>query len=264
MAGSLLSTKALAGSLDPPPGPPAPSGRRLSSLADRMNSISQKIARTTSGVAEPRTPVKSLLPSSDSLYEITVSGSYYLTENIQGVAGMNGIRISADNVDLDLCGFHIKGAADPGGLATGSGIISSSQNVSIVDGTTIGWLRGVDLEHASMFIVWDVTSIGASAGAFFLGDRGQSYDNDAYNCPGMGFVLLGTNTLVEQCGAWTCGTGFKGINSPNLLLRNCATQCTTPFDLAQGNSYGPIVVVTGIGDISVIANTRHPEANYVH
>ena len=252
VAGSLLANKAFAGSLNPPPGPVGPTGRRNSSIA-RM------IARTN-GMAEARIPVQGLPGSSDSQYLISAPGSYYLTDNIQGVGGLHGINIASPNVDVDLCGFHMIGAP-PTGLPQGSAIVSDQQNVSVFDGTAVGWGRGVDFEHASLFVVWDVTSIGASQGGFFFGDRGQGYDCDCYSSS-FGFVLTGVRTLVEECGAWTCATGFKGINSPNLLLRNCATECPSAFDLGQGNTHGPIVVVQG--DVSTIPNSGHPEANYVY
>jgi hypothetical protein len=257
VAGSLLANKAIAGTLDPPPGPPAPSGRRLASLASL-------IARP-GGVAEARKPVQAQPAGPDCQHLITEEGSYYLTDNLQGVGALHGVRIACPNVDIDMNGCHMIGAP-PSGLPQGSAIISDQQNVTVYNGTTVGWSRGVDFEHASLFIVWDVTSIQASQGGFFFGDRGQGYDCDCYSSS-FGFVLMGVRTLVEECGAWTCATGFKanaaqGVNAPNLLLRNCATECPSPFDLGQGNTYGPIVVV--VGDVSAIPNSGHPEANYVY
>jgi hypothetical protein len=254
VAGSLLPVKAFAaGSLNPPPGPVSYQGRDLAS-------ISAKIAPHGT-VAEPRENVLSLPGGADCSHEIVNPGSYTLSANLIGVPGMHGLRISASNVDLQLNGFHIIGAADPTGNPTASAIVCTGSVVTISDGNAVGpWLRGIDFEHASNFVIWDMTVAGAIAGGFFLGDNGQSYDNDAYQCQGPGYTLLGTHTLIEQCGAWTCAVGFKGINSPNLLLRNCATGCPVPFDLGN-NSYGPIVIVAP-GDISANANTRHPEANY--
>jgi hypothetical protein len=252
IAGTLFAKKAVAGVLNPPPGPVGVTGRRISS-------IGRMVARTN-GMAEARIPVQGLTGSSDAQYLITAPGSYYLTDNIQGVGSLHGIKIASPNVDLDLCGFHMLGAP-PTGLPQGSAVFSDQQNVTVYNGTTIGWARGVDFEHASLFIAWDVTSIGATQGGCFFGDRGQGYDCDCYST-NFGFALTGVRTLVEECGAWTCAVGFKGLNSPNLLLRNCATECASAFDLGQGNTYGPIVVVTG--DVSLIPNSGHPEANYVY
>ena len=45
---------------------------------------------------EPRVPISSLP------YDITTSGSYYVTTNLVGTAGTNGITIVTDNVTIDL------------------------------------------------------------------------------------------------------------------------------------------------------------------
>src|SRR5690349_10378629 len=67
-----------------PPGPPAPSMKTLQQV-------------------EPRTPISSLP------YTITEAGSYYLTTNLVGTAGQNGITINAPRVSLDLMGFELRG-----------------------------------------------------------------------------------------------------------------------------------------------------------
>ena len=253
IAGAMVARPALAGQLSPPPGPVQPTGRRNSSIA-------KMIARTPGGVSEPRLPVQGQPAGADCQFLLSLPGSYYLTDNIQGVGSLHGIRIASPNVDLDLGGFHMIGAP-PAGTPVGSAIVSDQQNVTVWNGTTVGWSRGVDFEHASLFIVWDVTSINAAEGGIFLGDRGQAWDADCYSTPA-GIVMMGVRTLVEECGAWTCGIGFKAVGSSNLILCNCATECPTPFDVGQGNAYGPIVLCTG--DIGAIPNSAHPEANYVY
>jgi hypothetical protein len=258
VAAAFLTGNANAGSLEPPPGP-------VASNRASFSRISAKIARTTSGLAEPRTPVQSLPSSASALHVISAPGSYYLTENIQGVSGLHGIQILSSDVQLDLGGFHLYGAPpDATGLPGGSAIVSSAQNVTVFDGTLIGWQNGIDFSQAALFIVWDVTSIGAVSGAFLLGDRGQAYDCDAYSTGGTGFAALGVRSLVEECGAWTCGVGFHGGGASNIFLSNCATECQSAFEIAQGCSYGPIVVVAGGGDISAIPGSSHPSANLVY
>lgn len=253
VAGSLLAGNAMAGQLNPP-GPVGPTGRRMSSIANM-------IVRTPSAVCEPRINVESLVSGPDAVKVIDQSGSYYLTQNFVGVGGLHGIRITASHVDLHLGGFHMSGLPDSQGILPRSAIVSDAANVTIYDGSLNGWTRGVDFEHASQFIIWDVTSIGASVAGFVLGDRGQAYDADVYSCAGDGFLALGVRTLVEQCGAWTCGTGFRASTAQNLFLGNCATECASPFALAQGNTYGPIVVVAG--DLGTQPGSNHHEANYV-
>jgi len=254
VAGSLIVGNAVAGQLNPPSGAVGPTGRRNSSIANM-------IARTPQGIAEPRIPVESLTGAADALYVIDQSGSYYLTQNLNGAGGKHGIRIAASHVDLHLGGFHLNGLGDGTGIAPLSAIVSDAQNVTVYDGSLNGWTRGIDFQHASQFIVWDVTCIGAAVAGIVLGDRGQAYDADVYSCPGDGFLALGVRTLVEQCGAWTCGTGFHAVSAQNLFLGNCATECAAPFSLAQGNTFGPIVVVAG--DLGAQPASNHHEANYV-
>src|SRR5262245_15810433 len=73
-----------------PPGPPGPTVKTLQQV-------------------EPRIPVSSL--------PITLSqpGSYYLTTNLQGIAGQHGITINGPRVTLDLMGFELRGV--PGSLS---------------------------------------------------------------------------------------------------------------------------------------------------
>src|SRR5579863_106653 len=76
------------GSLTPPAGP-APTMKTLAQI-------------------EPRSPI-SALP-----FVITNSGAYYLTTNLTGISGSDGIIVQADNVDLDLSGFALIGVAGSG------------------------------------------------------------------------------------------------------------------------------------------------------
>src|SRR6478672_7546607 len=78
-----------------PPGPPAPTMKTLDQV-------------------EARTPVDAAHTPGDAsnLFIISQPGAYYLTGNITGVAGKAGIKITANDVTLDLNGFALVG---PGG-----------------------------------------------------------------------------------------------------------------------------------------------------
>ena len=67
-----------------PPGAPAPTMKTLQQV-------------------EPRVPI------STAGATITQSGSYYLTCNLVGASGVNGINVNADNVTIDLNGFVLDG-----------------------------------------------------------------------------------------------------------------------------------------------------------
>ncbi len=104
------------GPLDPP-GPPA----------------------STLPLVEPRMPIRQ--PASAAGFPIVISmpGSYYLADNITGVAGKAGIWIQADAVTLDLNGFALTGV--PG---SGDGIVAPSvhRNLSVRNGTVCFWSGG--------------------------------------------------------------------------------------------------------------------------
>ena len=80
----------LAGDLNPPGGPVAPSMRTLDEVE----------ARTI--VNDTNTP-----GDATATYVISQPGSYYLTGDVNGVFGMHGIRIDARGVTLDLNGFAV-------------------------------------------------------------------------------------------------------------------------------------------------------------
>src|SRR3954451_24121391 len=64
-----------------------------SPMSKDTQAILDKIARTDAGIAEPCIPVQSLPGNGSALYVISQPGSYYLTGDIAGVAGKNGIEI---------------------------------------------------------------------------------------------------------------------------------------------------------------------------
>jgi hypothetical protein len=99
------------GSLNPPPGTPAPTMK-------------------TQDQIEPRTPI-SALP-----FAITNPGSYYVARDLTGVTNQNGITILTDNVSLDLSGFALRGI--PGSL-DGIHVSFGLRNIAIRNGTIRDW-----------------------------------------------------------------------------------------------------------------------------
>jgi hypothetical protein len=254
VAGSMLANKALAGSLEPP-GPPGPTGRSTDELAGM-------IARP-SGVSEPRSPVTGLPPSASSRYLISSSGSYCMTENLVATPGMNGIQITADNVDLDLQDFHLVGAGGGTPGDTSVAIQCTGQNICIYGGSIEGWAVGVQMDAASRFLLWDVTVLNATIAGYRLGTDGQAYDCDVYGCP-TGFVIGGLRTVVEECGAWSCPVSYQCTGAQNLIIGNCATDSPNAFSIGAGNSFGPIVTVTGVGNIGGVVGSNHFLANFIY
>ena len=200
LAGVAAMTKlAGAGPLTPPPGPVGPTGQTL-------DDIYHRIARTDVGVAEPRIPVQSLPGGGTALHVISEPGCYCLTQDVQGVAGKDGIEVIADDVWLDLGGFALLGA--PGALS-GVTIAPGVRRVHIVSGRIVGWPLGdgVAAPQAEQISVESVTAQSNVAG-----------------------INLGARSLVRNCRG--VGNGFSAfIVRAGSLIENCESAANGSFDV---------------------------------
>ena len=163
---------------------------------------------------------------------------------------------------IDLNGYSVIAGPNAAGLAAGTGISVKGEDVTVYNGSVVGpWDFGMSFESASRCVLWDVAVHGASSAGIVGGDETNIYDCEAYGVTGYGFFTRGSRGLVEHGGAWSCGVGFAAQGAQNLFVSNCATACATPFDLGGGNSWGPICNLVGVGDISTVPGSDHPDAN---
>jgi hypothetical protein len=149
MADAQMSTTLAQGSLTPP-GTPAPAMKSLAQI-------------------EPRTPISS------TPFVITNPGSYYLTTNLVGLSGTNGIVIASGDVTVDLNGFALIGV--PGSL---EGIYYSGNvtNITIKNGSVRGWgASGIN-----------------GTGFFYNGlvERVKASDNGSYG-------ILVSDSVIRDC-----------------------------------------------------------------
>lgn len=77
-------------------------------------------------------------------FEIKASGHYFLDQDLACPPGTEGIRISAPDVTLDLCGFTVSTTSVSGNGAAGLQV-GPVKNVTVKNGTIRGFATGVVL-----------------------------------------------------------------------------------------------------------------------
>jgi hypothetical protein len=161
---AMLASRASAGPLDPP-SPPA----------------------ATDGVLLPGTPI-STLP-----FTISESGSYYVTHNLVGTGGQDGIIVDADNVTIDLRGFTLDGASAG---QYGINVPSARAGVTVRDGTVTGWASGLQLANAVYSRVERVASLQNTGIGIAIGADSVIADCEAHGNQD-GIVI--TSATVRDC-----------------------------------------------------------------
>jgi parallel beta-helix repeat protein len=315
---------ASAGSLTPPAGPPAPTMKTLTQV-------------------EPRTPVQTLSGDPNSLYVIDQPGSYYLTDNITAVSGKNGIKITADDVALDLNGFALIGTGGVRGvwasvalsnLTIQNGTVRSwgvralalgdtdnsrverlcieynnsglqIRNGCVITGCTLSSNLGIGIDAGSGCVIRDcaasfnstsyVITVGAgctiidcsvsdslgtgiyASSASKVSGCAVKWNTDHGIHVGYACLVVGNTCSDNSTGIYVSGTknriegnnvcnGTRGIDvdgTNNIIIGNTASGNTTAtYEIVPGNSYGPIVNVAGVDDISGTPNADHPWANF--
>lgn len=213
---------ALAGDLNPPPGPIQPTNR-------------VQINQQTIG-AFP--------------YTISQPGSYVLTSNITGVSGADGIVIASRDVVLDLNGFTVQGVA-----GSTAGIRISGNAVTVVNGRINGWgAEGIASGSAGLVVrdvqVWGNAARGMNLGNNAIVERCIAFDNldagirvgassviidsIARNNASGGFLALPGSTITGSTSTGNTGTGIAVQN--NGVIENCTARNNVGDGIAAGES----------------------------
>lgn len=187
---------------------------------------------------EPRTDLATLAGDSANSVIIAAPGSYYLSANLLGVAGKNGILINADNVSIDLNGFAI--ICPIGGVNPASGVLDSGnhRNLSIANGTVRGWGVGnVTLSSNNV----ELRNLRLS-NAFGDGNTTGTFNGDGFNgrgcvtahienCVATGNagdgLATGTNSVVSNC--VVSGNKLSGFSGGNASFTNCTANANIGF-----------------------------------
>jgi hypothetical protein len=159
---------------------------------------------------------------------ISAAGSYYLTGNLNGVSGMNGILINAANVTVDLNGYQMAGINGSLTAITDGGV--NHGNATIRNGSIINWGdNGVDLSHSFDSLVSDLIVTNNGAIGLSLGDASVARDCMMRNNNGDN-ILTGFNANLSHCTAVGSATG----NGFDLGQDSTMTDCVANFNAVHG------------------------------
>lgn len=282
----------LAGDLNPPAGPVAPTMKTLDEIEPRI------------AINDANTP-----GNSSARFIISQPGSYYLTGNIGALGNRAGIRIDSNGVTIDLNGFVIDGTGTSGTTASGMTSLGTVTRAPIIrNGEISNWpsygvflvgeggaledlvirgnaTHGVQLSNRSAIRRCTlIGNAGISVRTFDLG----VVEDCIIETGATSAVQTSASTIVRRnfirstaastdgivCSSTFCrvednnviGTfGNIGISAAvnSFVARNTvAPGFTTEYSLGASVKHGPII--TADGDLSTIANADHPFANFIY
>ena len=209
-----------------PPGAPAPTMITLSQI-------------------EPRTPISSLP------YTITNPGSYYLTANLTGISGSDGIIIKTNDVTLDLKGFTLRGVP---GSDNGINVLSPVRNIAIRNGVLEAWgTDGVNAYNGYGGVLEGLRVSNCSALGIYAGDNWTVETCFASGNTGQG-IYVANNSTIRDCTVKNNGNAGIVTSGINCVISSCeasgspggfslASYCIIQDCAASGNTNGILVLI---------------------
>jgi parallel beta-helix repeat protein len=185
-----------------PPGPPAPTMKRLDEVEPRTNLQA--------------TPAPAGVDTTSPNYHFVINqpGSYYLSASL-AVTKANGIQINAEGVTLDLNGFQISRASGSGG--DGIQISVAAHRLSLLNGSLKGFAVGINCINPNS---------GARGGKF--------RDLDVSGCTSTA-ILTGPGAVLESCRVHdNTGTNGFSCNFGSTLTNCTASANTVTYAIAAG------------------------------
>ena len=218
-----------------PPGPPGPTMKTLAQV-------------------EPRIPITNVP------FTITEPGSYYLTTNM--ACGSSAIVIHSGRVTLDLMGFSLCGTGSGDGISAQGSSTNVLWNVSIRNGTIVGFDDGIDFYYVRDWCLEDLAVAsnaddGIHIAGGFVGAGGGRLSRCSVLWNGSrGAYISGDGNLVEECaivsngnmGLYLCGASGESCDE------NVVRHCTIAHNGAgiylhgnQGQCNGNLITECAIG-----------------
>jgi hypothetical protein len=230
-AGALAISAGLliAGPLNPPAGPVAPTYKTLAEVEPRI------------AINAANTP-----GDADSSFQITAPGSYYLTGNIFGASGKHGIEVVISGVTIDLNGFSMLGSF---GSLDGISLTAARNSISIKNGSIIAWSGdGIDLASGTHARIADLCLTANTGAGVIVGDlaliTGCTAQGNAdgirardtasiIHCSAMDNLQSGIRTnsgaAVTDCTAW-----FNGAAGFQIGAASNISQCSAGWNTGDG------------------------------
>lgn len=223
---------ARAGDLNPPAGPVAQTYKTLTEV-------------------EPRTAVSATNTpgDADSIFKISVPGSYYLAGNIFGEAGKHGVEITATGVTLDLNGFDLRGVPAMGAFDGVSVTATGLKNIAVVNGSVRDWGdEGVDIGTSGAINcrVADLLVTG-NAGSGISTASGSTVSNcSAYSNTANG-INVSFGCIVTTCTAYL-NTGHGISTSSGSTVSSCTVYANGGIGISVSSG-------CSVADCSATTNT---------
>ncbi|MFN0135448.1 MAG: hypothetical protein ACKVS9_04935 [Phycisphaerae bacterium] len=234
--GALGTAATLAGDLNPPVGPVAPTMKTLVEIEPRI------------AISAANTP-----GDANSSFRIVSPGSYYVCASLVGDSGKHGIEVAADGVTIDLNGFALTGVA--GSLAGISADNSVRHRVHIYNGAVVGWgLDGISvtLGDSSGMLVERVRAADISGDGISV-----ARDSHIRACVaeqnGADGISVYYGSMIMDCIA--AGNGASGISTLGAcVIRGCTARANeyAGINAFEDGLIESCAVVSNLGDGNVV------------
>jgi hypothetical protein len=147
---------------------------------------------------QPRTIVDAANTPGDATNTFILSrpGSYYLTGNVLGSRGRNGISVRANGVTLDLNGFALLG--EEAGTVRGVDVPMACHGFTLSNGIVTGWAGGGVMAAAAVMRAEDLHLTGNASAVGLTAGNGSMVQGCVASANGTGFSLFDPTSILES------------------------------------------------------------------